>query len=71
VNDNLTQELLRGLQQLCPLAGDMRFGQILATLGMLGEDMVGRSLWEIADNELLEVVERFRQDLDRRVTNVA
>jgi hypothetical protein len=48
----------------------MRFGQIVATLGVLAEDDPGRSLWEVEDDELLSVIERFRQDLQRRQQNV-
>lgn len=51
------------LRRLCP---DMRLGQILATVGMLGEDSTGRSLWDIGDEELSEAVERFAGDLSRR-----
>jgi hypothetical protein len=53
---------------LCP---DMRFGQMLATLGILGEDMVGLTLWDIEDHQLVEVFERFRQDLARREQSLA
>lgn len=56
-------EQLTELRELCP---DMRFGQILATLGMLGEDAVGRNLWDLEDDELQMAIERFRQDLSRR-----
>ena len=51
------------LRRLCP---DMRLGQILATVGMLGEDSTGRGLWDIGDEELSEAVERFAGDLSRR-----
>jgi hypothetical protein len=49
----------------------MRFGQLLATLGMLAEDMTDHSLWDIDDAELLGVMERFRQDLLRREQEVS
>jgi hypothetical protein len=51
------------LRRLCP---DMRLGQVLATIGMLGEDTTGRSLWDLDDEELAAAVERFAQDLERR-----
>jgi hypothetical protein len=62
----LTQQVLSRIAGLCPLAVDMRLGQLLATLGWLGEDITGRTLWDIEDEELLKVVERFQQDLARR-----
>jgi hypothetical protein len=39
---------------------------MLATIGMLGEDATGRSLWELEDEELAAAVERFASDLERR-----
>jgi hypothetical protein len=51
------------LRRLCP---DVRLGQVLATIGMLGEDTTGRSLWDLDDEELAAAVERFAQDLERR-----
>lgn len=65
-NPKLAQDLLNRIAALCPLADDMRLGQLLATLGWLGEDMTGRNLWDIEDDELLGVVDRFRQDLAQR-----
>jgi hypothetical protein len=54
---------LEEIQRLCP---DMRLGQVLATVAMLGEDSTGRSLWDIEDDELSAAVERFADDLARR-----
>ena len=51
------------LRELCP---EMRFGQMLATLNLLAEDMTQHSLWEIEDEELLRVMDRFRHDLTAR-----
>jgi hypothetical protein len=51
------------VRRLCP---DMRFGQFLATVGMLGEDATGRSLWDIEDEDLAAALERFSMDLSRR-----
>jgi hypothetical protein len=63
---NLTQDLLTRLAELRTLCPDMRFGQMLATLDILSEDTVGFNFWEIEDDQLVEVLERFRQDLARR-----
>jgi hypothetical protein len=51
------------VRRLCP---EMRLGQFLATVGMLGEDSTGRSLWDIEDDDLLADLERFASDLSRR-----
>jgi hypothetical protein len=55
------------LQELCP---EMRFGQMLATLNLLAEDMTERDFWEIGDDEFVEVIERFRRDLESRKVGV-
>jgi hypothetical protein len=51
------------VRRLCP---EMRLGQFLAAVGMLGEDDTGRSLWDIEDAELAAALERFATDLSRR-----
>lgn len=56
-------ERLADLQRLSP---DVRFGQLLANLGFLVEDQSDRSLWDVEDARLLEVMEKHRADLARR-----
>ncbi|HUG91945.1 MAG TPA: hypothetical protein VML55_13990 [Planctomycetaceae bacterium] len=51
------------IRQPCP---EMRLGQVLATIGLLGEDTTGRSLWDLEDQQLAAAVERFADDLKRR-----
>jgi hypothetical protein len=68
---NMSPDLLTRLAELRTLCPDMRFGQLLATLGVLGEDMVGLTLWDIEDDQLVDVLERFRQDLARREQSLA
>lgn len=50
------------LRERCP---EMRFGQILATVGLLAEDETGHSLWDVEDSEFLAALERFAGDLAR------
>ncbi len=54
---------LKEVHRLCP---EMRLGQLMATLGLLGEDATGHSLWDIEDEELASALERFARDLERR-----
>ncbi|MGH7965831.1 MAG: hypothetical protein ACRERD_29110 [Candidatus Binatia bacterium] len=63
------QDILRNLAVLCELSPGVRFGQLLANLSFLTEDMVDRTLWDIDDAELLQVIERHRADLSRRQLN--
>ncbi len=40
-------------------------------LEFLAEDMYGQNLWDVEDEDLLAVIERFRQDLARREVTAA
>jgi hypothetical protein len=63
---SLQANLMRRLDEVRRLCPDMRIGQFLATVGMLGEDDTGRPLWEIEDEELASALERFASDLSSR-----
>jgi hypothetical protein len=54
---------LAEVREHCP---EMRFGQFLATIGLLAEDETGHSLWEVEDTEFAAALERFAADLARR-----
>ena len=56
-------ERLAEVRQRCP---EMRFGQLLATVGLLAEDETGHSLWEVEDTEFAAALERFAADLAGR-----
>ena len=60
------QELIEKLVDLQRLSPDVRFGQLLANLGFLVEDLTDQSLWDVEDARLLEVMEKHRVDLLRR-----
>lgn len=62
------REALAVLSELCELSPDVRLGQLLAQLGFLGEDQVSRSLWDIDDEQLLEVLYRHRSELVARTS---
>ncbi len=64
---DLQAHLLRRLDEVRHLCPEMRIGQFLATVGMLGEDDTGRSLWDIEDEDLAAAVERFAADLSQRI----
>ncbi len=51
------------VRRLCP---EMRFGQLIATIGLLAEDETGRNLWDVEDGEFAAAIERFAADLSRR-----
>ncbi len=60
------REALALLTELCDLSSDVRLGQLLAHIGFLGEDQTGRSLWNIDDEQLLNVLYHHRAELVAR-----
>jgi hypothetical protein len=64
---DLQTNLMHRLDEVRRLGPDMRIGQFLATVAMLGEDETGRSLWDIDDEQLAAAVEKFASDLSRRI----
>ncbi len=57
------------LAELCELSPDVRFRQLFAHLGFLGEDQTGLSLWEIDDEQFLAVLYHHRSKLAARQTD--
>lgn len=65
------QEIVRKLAALLELAPDVRVGQLMAHLGVLGEDRVERDLWNMEDDELLRVIDGHLAELQQRQAHVA
>jgi hypothetical protein len=64
---DLQREALAVLAEVWALSPDVRFGQLLAHLGFLGEAHVGKGLGYIEDDELIAVLYRHRAELRARV----
>ena len=64
-------ELIEKLADLHSLSPDIRFGQLLANLGFLVEDQTDHPVREVADDRLLEVMEKHLSDLARRQTGAS
>jgi hypothetical protein len=64
-------EMLERLAELRGQCPDMRWGQLLATIGMLAQDETGHSLWDVEDADFAAAVRRFAADLARRGPNAA
>ena len=64
----IRNSLLQRVDEVGRLCPEMRLGQLIATLGLLGEDATGRSLWDLEDEELAAALERFADDLARRTS---
>lgn len=63
------REALAILSQLCEMSPDVRFGQLLAHLGFLGEDQTGRTLWDIDDEQFLAILYNHKAELAARKAN--
>jgi len=66
-----TAGVLKRIAEVRDRCPEMRFGQILATIGLLAEDETGHSLWEVEDTEFAAALERFAADLARRGSDSA
>lgn len=64
---DLQTNLLHRLDKVRRLCPHMRLGQLMATIGLLSEDATGRSLWDLEDDELAAALEKFADDLARRL----
>ncbi len=58
-------EQLGAVQVRCP---ELRFGQLIATIGMLAEDETGHSLC-VEDGDLAAALQNFAADMARRESN--
>jgi hypothetical protein len=56
-------EQLGQVQTRCP---ELRFGQLLATVGELAADETGHSLWDLEDTDFAAALDRFAADIARR-----
>jgi hypothetical protein len=60
--------ILGQLEQIRIRCPELRFGQMMATIGMLAEDETGHSLWDVEDADFAAAVERFAADMARRAS---
>jgi len=61
-------EQLAEVRTRCP---ELRFGQLIATIGMLAEDETGHSLWDVEDADFVAALARFSADMARRGSDPA
>ena len=63
---DLLDRILKQLGEVRIRCPELRFGQLIATIGMLAEDETGHSLWDIEDADFAAALERFAGDMARR-----
>jgi hypothetical protein len=64
--DNLFNGISGQLNQVRLRCPELRFGQLIATIGMLAEDETGHSLWDVEDADFAAALQRFARDLALR-----
>jgi len=62
----LQHDALSVLAEVCAISPDVRLGQLLAHLAFLSEDQTGRSIWDIDDEQLIDVIRRHLAELRDR-----
>lgn len=65
------QEAISVLAEVWSMAPDVRLGQLMAHLGLLGEAHVGKGLGDIEDDELVAILYRHRAELKARLEGVS
>ena len=67
----IQQTIVEKILALCDRSPDIRFGQLIANLGFLSEEFENQSLWEIEDDQLLNVIEIHLAQLNQRHAAIA
>jgi len=63
---DLLDQILGQLHQVRLRCPELRFGQLIATIGILAEDETGHSMWDLEDAAFAAALERFAEDMARR-----
>jgi hypothetical protein len=68
---DVRREALAVLAEVWDLSPDVRLGQLMAHLGLLGEAHIGKGLGDIEDDELVAILYRHRAELQARRAGAA
>ena len=63
---DMLDQILGQLHQVRLQCPSFRFGQLIATIGILAEDETGHSIWDLEDADFAAALERFAEDMARR-----
>jgi hypothetical protein len=65
------REILAVLSEILELDPDVRVGQLMIGMGVIGEVNTGRTLYQLGDEELLDSLCEHRNNLRKRKMDVA
>src|SRR2546421_2220306 len=68
---NLLDRILDQLGEVRARCPELRFGQLIATIGELAQDETGHSLWDVEDADFASALARFAGDMARRESDRA
>ena len=63
--------LLRLLDRVSQLDGDVRFGQLVANLASMAAGPWDQTLWDVEDDQLVDALQQLVNDLSERHQSVA
>ncbi len=66
ITTDLLEQILAELGQIRTRCPELRFAQLVATVGVIAEDETGHSLWDVEDADFMAALERFADDVARR-----
>lgn len=68
---DLLDHILAQLDDVRVRCPELRFGQLIATIGMLAEDETGHALCDVEDADFAAALARFAADMARRESGAA
>jgi hypothetical protein len=71
MTSDVRNEALSLLGEVWELSPDVRLGQLMAHLGLLGESHTGHGLGDIEDDELMSILERHKAELEARLAKIS
>jgi hypothetical protein len=67
MSTEMQRDALAALAEVWGLSPDVRLGQLMAHLGLLGESHLGHGLGEIEDDEMMAILYRHKSELVARL----
>jgi hypothetical protein len=67
----LRREVLQLLEQASELSPEIRLGQLLANLSYMAVEPTPEAIWEMEDEQLLDALRQYLEDLHTRPARVA
>jgi hypothetical protein len=70
MSTEMQRDALAALAEVWALSPDVRLGQLMSHLGLLGQAHLGRGLGEIDDDEMMAILYRHKAELTARLRGI-